>query len=488
MSDDENQERDRYHGSGADLFESLKQFVAKTGPSFCTYKDESQKVQKAKQIKTGKGSVTDNLKLLGHLHGLQENLAFKRKTLKEMLWKCTENKDFLAKDRRWNMTAPEKSDYVETMTRRIRNLCRCTHQAQGDTKMCAHGSWIDKLPWKQPAKEVKEVKKKEEASGSGIDHNATTYGFMKELLLPYRQRPGSNHKDTGLPIEVPNDCDQDACATATWPDGSTHEVPITYGELALLLRPGTTNPSVGALVNTETATTHHRVTVWQRVDRNLLMSIYEQAKQIRCVKMSLFAPIEDQHSQQLATHPAVVAALEVMIPLAKDYAAGIIERKNMTWEKNSRVTQYLQARIVSKKRISCKTTMKDDEPQPKKIVKQESPGKIVKAEKVELEHAKEEKEELESDVDEKCVKSEPSHEELADGAMNAMNLDQFVPNESDNDQTPRLVKEETQLVNTADAASSSTSLSAPAADFHDPPPAESVDDVLLRFFGNPWME
>eukprot|EP00972_Heterocapsa_arctica_P027402 4029007-Heterocapsa_arctica.AAC.1 len=87
---------------------------------------------------------------------------------------------------------------------------------------------------------------------------------------------------------------------ATWLSGETHEVPgLTIGKLKTFLRrgPGAGSSSTGELWTGTHCDTKHKVTIHQRVDRFLLLSMYEQQRQILQVRMNLFGPVANDHEQ-----------------------------------------------------------------------------------------------------------------------------------------------------------------------------------------------
>ena len=70
---------------------------------------------------------------------------------------------------------------------------------------------------------------------------------------------------------------------------------------------------------------HHRLTMSQRTDRQLLLSVYEQGKQIMQIRMSLFGELP---LPQPATIPRaseiVQKAVAFLQPLVEGYASGSI--------------------------------------------------------------------------------------------------------------------------------------------------------------------
>ncbi len=82
-------------------------------------------------------------------------------------------------------------------------------------------------------------------------------------------------------LEAPSaDCRDSDAAVAVWPDGHRKAIlSITVGDMKAKAsgRQGATSRSEGFVMEHEE--THHRLVVRRRVDRDLLMSLFEQQKQ-----------------------------------------------------------------------------------------------------------------------------------------------------------------------------------------------------------------
>jgi hypothetical protein len=74
----------------------------------------------------------------------------------------------------------------------------------------------------------------------------------------------------------------------------------------------------------------HALVIRQRVDRRLLLCLFEQSRQILQVNLGSFGDIDDEARQQDLKHPAVIAGLQMMLPIAELYAAGKLQRKELT--------------------------------------------------------------------------------------------------------------------------------------------------------------
>ena len=76
-------------------------------------------------------------------------------------------------------------------------------------------------------------------------------------------------------------------------------------------------------------TTHHKITIQQKVDRNLIMVVHEQSRQVLMVKMSLFGHISDETCRLEPEHDVTKKTLAFLAPIALEFAAGKVERKDL---------------------------------------------------------------------------------------------------------------------------------------------------------------
>ena len=109
--------RSVFAGDASDIADDLKEFA--TGVSFCTYPDESPVVTKAKLTPE---AVAPHHDILIALQQLQPNLSFPKLTLESAM-------RLIASRRGWKMSGKTLEDWEETLTRRVRNMCRVVGQA-----------------------------------------------------------------------------------------------------------------------------------------------------------------------------------------------------------------------------------------------------------------------------------------------------------------------------------------------------------------------
>ena len=147
-------------------------------------------------------------------------------------------------------------------------------------------------------------------------------------MLPWRIGANST-KETGLPVTIPPNAKDTDFVVGQWHDGQTTVVKsMTYGKLKELSR-SNRGQSCGIEYEIEGKETKHRIVLVQKIDRRLLLIMREQNKQICEVKLSAFAPIQDETKRIASNHPATVAALKIMIPLAEGFAKGSLMRTEL---------------------------------------------------------------------------------------------------------------------------------------------------------------
>jgi hypothetical protein len=153
------------------------------------------------------------------------------------------------------LTADEGKDWVKTIANRIANLNRKV--AQGCLRN-PNVPWVKKLPW-----------------NTGLTTEALSCGFDEEHLLAWVTPHGKPaEKVLSLPLVVDHQALPHAAVLATFADGTVREVPgLTMGRLKSLLDRTTTSTSYGPLHEFEAIDTKHKITVVQRVDRALLISM-----------------------------------------------------------------------------------------------------------------------------------------------------------------------------------------------------------------------
>ncbi|CAK0882985.1 unnamed protein product, partial [Prorocentrum cordatum] len=294
----------------------LKPLVDSKGKSFLKY-DEHEQVMKA-------GTLPDLIKrahdYLDIMHGLQNNLSFKRAQIKSVATAiANEYKE------KWKLSGPMVRDYAITMERR---MCNIHHVVGHAMRKKTPPGWVNELPWKD-TKDTKSSKQQKDTEGTEF-----AYGFRKDLLLAYRAPMGRNGQPTKrLELALPPDVEklQKLPATpklpAVFPDGSEHSFDdVAVGQVIEMMASRSSAQSAeDALWESETKGTHNKITIEQRVDRALLASIYEQTKQIAQVRPEHFGKLPgDQPCRAPNSTEAIQLTREFLIPIATCYCNGKI--------------------------------------------------------------------------------------------------------------------------------------------------------------------
>ena len=210
-------------------------------------------------------------------------------------------------------------------------------------------------------------------------------------------------------MQAPADADDSDLVVARWAAGEPHEVPgLTVGKLRELSGSRRSHDDfAGTLWSGTQASTTHKVTVQQRPDRVLLLSIYEQQRQVLQFRMDLFGPVEGTKPLPRG-HNTLVRAMAVVTPIAEKFCTGALSRSEL---KGARADALAEAGIEKKSRG------------PTAKAKQDKKGEAEKAKKVkekgEAEKAKEVKEKGEAENGEKDKKGEAKKVKEKRGAEKA---------------------------------------------------------------------
>jgi hypothetical protein len=350
----------------------------------------------------------------------------------------------------WTLASTVFDDWLDTLQRRIRNVCRVVSQGEIKTPSA---DWVQRLPWNKketdeqnevPAKrrrsakssEVKaEQEEDEDEEGASDEYE---YGFLLEVLLPYRCKKGSDYKEPGLAVKLVAGATDDDFIMGRWPDGSEHEIKdCTHGKFKDM----SSNKRVqdGCLFMMEKADNKHKLTISQKIDRSLLMVLYEQGKFMLNFKLQIFGPIEDQNKRLASDDPVCKAGLEFMKPIVMDYAAGkIIGKDGLKEAKDAKLEAMglsSRPKLEPKKKPAASTASDTGGASPSSTVPpakkpaacREKPAKEQAATKKKKKKTGKVKSEITGDVNREVEeKTEEDHEKLEPmqgptlGVMNAM--------------------------------------------------------------------
>jgi hypothetical protein len=290
--DEESLGRPRFTGTVEEL-EAVMMSFAETDVAFCKYSDESKNVKDAKLVH-GRRGVEGHTELLQALYNIQPNLCFSKAVMEQALQLMLKKGA-----KKWKLSIPEQDDWLTTMTRRVRNLCRVVSQA------------LLKQPQPIWMKHVPLVVTSPSAKRAVKPPAKYKYTFDNELQLPVRTRLSDNFTEPGLPMTADSNLDSDGFLMAEWPDGELAAMPgMTPESLRGMIKAKA--GSCGELFGMDHKESNNRVSLRQKIDRTLLMVAYEQSKILVCVRMNLFAKIEDERCQTDPEHPACKAAVEFL--------------------------------------------------------------------------------------------------------------------------------------------------------------------------------
>ena len=178
------------------------------------------------------------------------------------------------------------------------------------------------------------------AASSEFEVPAFCYGCDKDLQLAYRYVEEDQlepiHWEMSLPLQVLDGQEDDDLVTALWRDGDTWDVAsLTVQRFREALDKNTCRREEPIWRDVHT-TSGHELNMVLRPDRGLLLSLMEQGAQICGVRVKFFGDLPDGPPKTVPrSHPALVACIAFMIPLAERYAkAEFADAKALKAEKD----------------------------------------------------------------------------------------------------------------------------------------------------------
>jgi hypothetical protein len=354
---DDKPSRSTFKGNIEPVVDKLVELLkTKNSMTLISYADECDDVHKSK-LKRGDLGLEGNMEFQTIAHEFQPNMSYGKICVRNILRGVIKRGDMNFK------SAPEKDDWLETMMRRWRNCChhsmkiqrkedlpkwaadlfpwldgKAADQAEEDPGIGdlaeqgeAAGSTAPGSPPVQTKIEVKEeAPRDEEEEDQKWDQKYETK-FSTELMLPLRRTKG-DHKAQWEPGvvkpqagEIPHDPYEEIIGT--WPDDVEIKLDRlwTYGFLNGLVRANAKQPPAKDLWTGTHTITKHTITIKQRVDRDLLLSLYEQNAQILQIKMNNFGDVYD--TSKLPDDSVILKkAVEFMQPIAEDFIADKIQK------------------------------------------------------------------------------------------------------------------------------------------------------------------
>jgi predicted GIY-YIG superfamily endonuclease len=342
-----------YCGTGKDFEKLIQPHVNKVGKMVCTYPQECAKVQESKTIPK---AILKEDQLVLLLWRANKHLMFPQKTIETGLGHTmAANKD------KWGLSKEDAKDWTETMTRRMRNLLRVISQPMSKGKTPA---WLKKMSFfiagvddvvgeeeegeEEEEEEGEEEEEEDEQATEECDddadddddkplvpRNIETIKFNKELMLATMQHSNNNEEQVSLPITDNPQASGNDIVYALFPGNQGRSIPgLTFRILRDLIR---SCKSKDLLWQTEHAETHHAIHVAQRIDRHLLICIYEQSRQRMQVRMSTFGDVIDEMKKEPMESKTLQIATKFVQAIAEKFAAGELSHQQLTAHRDAKL-------------------------------------------------------------------------------------------------------------------------------------------------------
>jgi hypothetical protein len=331
--------------------------------SLIKYPDESENPKSSKMIQDG---IVRDRRFLNILAEFQPNLSFGKIVVGQILAKVATQAQIKFK------SAQERKEWTETMRRRWQN---CTRHTAAYKRKKDQPQWFHDLFGAEAAdREVEEAADREvdedadreveerdlspdladvlieraraakpvEREHAGCGSGEITEGdyelkFSTELMLPMRKNKNSKKAiwEAGLVDSICRSDDQGlACI---WPDGYEAELEQTHGWLKGLQRTSGSKETMPSLWSGIHKITKHRITLKQRTDRELLISVFEQNAQILQVRADKFGsvPIVDGLQKRLNEDSETLRkAIKFMTPILEAFIEDKIQKGDLKAEKD----------------------------------------------------------------------------------------------------------------------------------------------------------
>jgi hypothetical protein len=206
------------------------------------------------------------------------------------------------------------------MTRRLRNFL---HQISAAEAKKNKPEWVLKLPWvATPSVEATPPAAQEKANPEDY-----FFGWNSELRLAFRVKhddPKKHHDLSNAPTEPPESQGRELM-TATWDDGMVWNIAGLTVEKWRAKCEANRRPKQEQLWEGTHHSSHNKLLLSQRTDRGLLLSFFEQGRQICSVPVKLFGPLpEPQPGAVPKNNETLQKAVDFLTPLCEGYATGQI--------------------------------------------------------------------------------------------------------------------------------------------------------------------
>ena len=251
--------------------------------NLCTYKCEATIVSKAV---LDIPSIGEHCALLHALHSAQKNLSFRKLTMEQAVQQLVDSSIITGVKRQ------DVKTFATVVASRIRCMCRVVAQALAKDSA---PKWImEHLPWlSHPAEaSATPAKKVRGKSSSSTGREKYVYAFDEEAMLCTRQSLSGGRKTKSLPLQVSDAEGEAGIAKFIDDDDVPHVAPgFSTRQLKVFLAARSSGSSVGPLWTGQQVGTKHTVTIQQKVDRHLLMSMFEQSRQVCQIRLDAFSPL-----------------------------------------------------------------------------------------------------------------------------------------------------------------------------------------------------
>ena len=320
-------------------------FIKKTGKSVVRY-NETKPMSKSK---LDQGQILQHKDLLIALRGELQRWKL-MKSDADKIFK-TLGGEFKTT---FKMDDEQIKDWRETMVKRLRNMIWGVSQAL--KKEC---HWALESFGDHPARASGSDQREEQPAPAACEYHWDTC-----LNLGYKKLAGNENRLYSLAPRIEPDALGSDGIVLEWLDGSTCKMSehiMTVGKYRLLAC-ARANNSQSKLLELEHEVTHNKVWMIQRCDRSLLVSIYEQSKQICQVKASLFGEVTTEYADgsvhtmpnEHATIQACKAFLEpLMVSYCKDEIKDKCELKQLKDEKLKALGKYGKRLVAPKPAASA---------------------------------------------------------------------------------------------------------------------------------------
>ena len=345
--------RTRCKATETDYYELFLPFALKSPGSFCTY-NENEKAMNQKKIQK-------HMPFVKAAKELADNLSLTKVPAKKALARIGQEKK-----ESWKFqTDDEVKAWVTLMWARVHVMLRHTQQAIVKAK--------GKLPeWLAPVDAGSEVADSEQP-------DFWWYGWDAELGKAWRKKStdsiNSSPEFTDRPLEYPESGLETDPMRAVFDDGSRgHIQEFTAAMWRLREAQPAQTPKGGEFGHMRWSQIHegtdHTIVVAPRKDRMLLMSMYEQSKQILQIRVDEWG----DESEESINH-----ARDLMIKIAKKYLADEIEPSDL---KDVRDIELKKVRLA--RRSTSSSARQAATKGSKRISKGEKDGAIGKDEGVKV--------------------------------------------------------------------------------------------------------